>query len=99
MRTIFQSQDIAFHTLNFKDAVVLLPLMDELIKLVNKNRISDFYNNLPNEEKEKYNRVWRSTEINLSADSAEKILNTLTNLGFESQNELKDATLEDLTRK
>lgn len=99
MRTIFQSQDIAFHTLNFKDAVILLPLMDELIKVVNKNRIADLYNNLPDEEKEKYNRVWKVTEIHISADSAEKILNTLTDLGFESQNELKDATLEDLTRK
>lgn len=99
MKTIFQSQDIAFHTLNFKDAVVLLPLMDELVKLINKNRIADFYNNLPAEEREKYNRVWRGTEINLSAESAEKILNTLNDLGFESQNELKDANLEDLTRR
>ena len=99
MKTIFQSQDIAFHTLNFKDAVVLLPLMDELVKLVNKNRIADFYNNLPNEEKEKYNRIWRSTEINLSAESAEKILHILNDLGFESQIDLKDANLEDLTRR
>ena len=99
MKTIFQSQDIAFHTLNFKDAVVLLPLMNELVKLINKNRIADFYNNLPNEEKEKYNRVWRSTEINLSAESAEKILNILNDLGFESQIDLKDANLEDLARR
>lgn len=99
MKTIFQSQDIAFHTLNFKDAVVLLPLMDELVKLVNKNRVADFYNNLPNDEKEKYNRVWRSSEINLSAESAEKILNILNDLGFESQIDLKDASLEDLARR
>lgn len=99
MKTIFQSQDIAFHTLNFKDAVVLLPLMDELVKLVNHNRLVDFYNNLPNEEKEKYNQVWREARINIYAESAEKILNILNDLGFESQNELKDATLEDLTRR
>jgi hypothetical protein len=99
MKTIFQSQDIPFHTLNFKDAVVLLPLMDELVKLINKNRIADFYNNLPNEEKEKYHRIWRGTEINLSAESAEKILNLLNDLGFESQIDLKDANLDDLTRK
>jgi hypothetical protein len=99
MKTIFQSQDIAFHTLNFKDAVVLLPLMDELVKVVNKNRLADFYNNLPAEEREKYNKVWKSTEINLSADSVEKILKVLNDLGFESQNELKDANLEDLARR
>lgn len=99
MKTIFQSQDIAFHTLNFKDAVVLLPLMDELVKVVNKNRLADFYNNLPAEEREKYNKVWKSTEINISAESAEKILKVLNDLGFESQNELKDANLEDLARR
>jgi hypothetical protein len=99
MKTIFQSQDIAFHTLNFKDAVVLLPLMDELVEMVNKNRIANLYNNLPNEEREKYNRVWRVTDIHLSAEESEKILKVLTDLGFESQNELKNASLEDLTLK
>ena len=99
MKTIFQSQDIAFHALNFKDAVILLPLMDELVEIVNKNRIANLYNNLPNEEREKYNRVWKATEIRLSADESEKILKVLTDLGFESQNDLKDASLEDLTLK
>ena len=99
MKTVFQSQDIPFHAPTFKDAVTILPLMDELVKLVNKNRVADFYNNLPNEEKEKYNRVWRSSEINLSADSIEKIHTLLLNFGFESQIDLKDATIEDLTRR
>ena len=99
MKTIFQSQDIAFHALNFQDAVILLPLMDELVEIVNKNRIANLYNNLPNEEREKYNRVWKATEIRLSADESEKILKVLTDLGFESQNDLKDASLEDLTLK
>lgn len=99
MKTIFQSQDIAFHAPNFKDAVILLPLMDELVEIVNKNRIANLYNNLPNEEKEKYNRVWKATEIHLSVESSEKILKILTDLGFESQNDLKNASLEDLTLK
>lgn len=99
MKTIFQSQDIAFHAPNFKDAVILLPLMDELVEIVNKNRIANLYSSLPNEEREKYNRVWKATEIHLPADSTEKILKVLTDLGFESQNDLKKVSLEDLTLK
>lgn len=99
MRTIFQSQDIAFHAPNFKDAVTILPLMDELTKVINHNRKAEIYENLSAEEREHYNRVWRKSEINLSYDSMEKIFNLLSSLGFESQNELKDATLEDLPRK
>jgi hypothetical protein len=99
MKTIYQEQKIAFNAITFKDAIILLSLMDELVELVNKNRIANLYNNLPNEEREKYNRVWKATEIHLSADSTEKILKVLTDLGFESQNNLKDASLEDLTLK
>jgi hypothetical protein len=99
MKTIYQEQKIAFNAITFKDAIILLSLMDELVELVNKNRIANLYNNLPNEEREKYNRVWKATEIHLSVDSAEKILKVLTDLGFESQNELKNASLEDLTLK
>lgn len=99
MKTIYQEQKIAFNAITFKDAITLLSLMDELVEIVNKNRIANLYNNLPNEEREKYNRVWKATEIHLSVDSAEKILKVLTDLGFESQNNLKDASLEDLTLK
>jgi hypothetical protein len=99
MKTIYQEQKIAFNAITFKDAITLLSLMDELVELVNKNRIANLYNNLPNEEREKYNRVWKATEIHLSVDSAEKILKVLTDLGFESQNNIKDASLEDLTLK
>jgi hypothetical protein len=99
MKTIWQAQDVAFHAPTFKDAIALLPLMDELVKVSNKNRIADLYNNLPEEEKEKYNRVWKTSEIHLSVDLMEKILQVLIDFGFEAQNELKDANLDDLTRK
>lgn len=98
MRTIFQSQDIAFHAPNFKDAVIILPLMDELTKVINHNRKADIYENLPAEEREKYNRVWRKNDLSISPDSMEKILNLLSSLGFESQIDLKVATIEDLTK-
>lgn len=99
MRTIFQSQDIAFHTLNFKDAVVLLPIMDELTKMVNADRLATLYESLPEEERNNYQRVWRKNDLHISAESAEKILKVLTDLGFEAQIDLKAVNIEDLTRK
>lgn len=98
MRTIFQSQDIAFHAPNFKDAVTILPLMDELTKVINHNRKAEVYENLSAEEREKYNRVWRKNDLSISPDSMEKILNLLASLGFESQIDLKVATIEDLSK-
>lgn len=98
MRTIFQSQDIAFHAPNFKDAVTILPLMDELTKVINHNRKAEIYENLSAEEREHYNRVWRKNDINISPDSIEKIHNLLLSFGFESQIDLKVATIEDLTK-
>lgn len=99
MKTIKRQEEIAFNAISFKDAIVMLPLMDELVRVVNTNKIAKLYNNLPKEEREKYNRVWNATNIVLSADETERILKVLTDLGFESQNDLKDASLEDLTLK
>lgn len=98
MKTVFQSQDIPFHSLNFKDAVIILPLMDELTKVINHNRKAEVYENLSAEEREKYNRVWRKNDLSISPDSMEKILNLLASLGFESQIDLKVATVEDLSK-
>lgn len=98
MKTIFQSQDIPFHSPNFKDAVIILPLMDELTKVINHNRKAEVYENLSAEEKEHYNRIWRKSDINLSYDSMEKILDLLLSFGFESQIDLKVADIEDLTK-
>lgn len=98
MKTVFQSQDIPFHSLNFKDAVIILPLMDELTKVINHNRKAEVYENLSAEEREKYNRVWRKNDLSISPDSMEKILNLLASLGFESQIDLKVATIDDLSK-
>lgn len=98
MKTIFQSQDIPFHSPNFKDAVIILPLMDELTKVINHNRKAEVYENLSAEEREKYNRVWRKNDLSISPDSMEKILDLLLSFGFESQIDLKVADIEDLTK-
>jgi hypothetical protein len=96
MKTIKQQEEIAFHAPNFKDAIVLLPLMDALTKSVNYNRVADFYDNLPKEEKDKYRKVWHQGGLDIPAESMEAILKILQTLGFESQIDLKEAGVNDL---
>lgn len=99
MKTIYQSQDVAFHAPTLKDAVVLLPLMDALSQMININRVANLYESLPREEKEKYKRIWFDTRLQISPESAERIWKALTDLGFESQFDLKEATMDDLELK
>ena len=99
MKTIYQSQDVAFHAPTLKDAVILLPLMDSLSQMININRVANLYESLPREEREKYKRVWIDTRLQLPPESAEKIWKVLTDLGFESQFELREVTMDDLELK
>lgn len=99
MKTIQQQENINFNAISFKDAIVMLPLMNELTSLINNIKLADFYANLPEEEKNKYRNVWRRNEISLPANSIEKIYELLTNLGFESQNDLVDPSIEKLELK
>ena len=96
MKTIKSQEEIAFNAISFKDALILLPLMNELVKMVNSNRVADFYDNLPKEEKDKYHRMWQQGGVNVPAESMEGILKVLLDLGFESQIDLKDASINDL---
>jgi hypothetical protein len=99
MKTIKKQEEIAFNAISFKDAIILLPLMDEIVKAINQNRIVDFYNNLPKEEREKYRHFWRTNKFDIMNESLEQILHLLQNLGFESQYELKTPSTEDLELK
>ncbi len=99
MKTIKKQEEISFNAISFKDAIILLPLMDQLTKLVNHNRVANLYDNLAKEEQEKYQRVWHTCRVDIPADAAEKILETLQSLGFESQIDLQDANIEDLELK
>ena len=96
MKTIKRQEEIAFNAISFKDAIVLLPLMDALTKSVNHNRVADFYDNLPKEEKDKYHRVWQQSGLEVSYEYMEAILKILQSLGFESQIDLKEAGFDDL---
>lgn len=99
MKTIKQSQEIAFNAISFKEAIVLLPIMDALVNIVNQNRVASLWQSLSKEDKEKYRRAYTSNNIYVQENQAEKILQTLSDLGFESTIDLKEATLNDLELK
>lgn len=96
MKTIKQSQEVAFNAISFRDAIVLLSIMDELTRLVNYNRAVDVYKSLPQEEQAKYRKIWKRSDIHVPHEQAEQVLELLRNLGFESQVELKEPTTADL---
>jgi hypothetical protein len=99
MKTIKQSQEIAFNAISFKEAIVLLPIMDSLVNMVNKNRVASLWQSLPKDDKEKYRKAYSENNIYLQENQAEKILQILSDLGFESAIDLKEATLNDLELK
>lgn len=99
MKTIKQQETINFNAISFKDALTMLPLMDELTNLVNNIKLVEFYANLPEEEKNKYRNVWRRNDISLPTNSIEKIYELLKSLGFESQNDLIEPSIQKLELK
>lgn len=99
MKTIKKQEEIAFNALTFKDAVVLLPLMNALAELVNHNRVAKFHSNLPQEEREKYRKVWERGDMHIQEQAVESIYTLLSDLGFESQIDLKEPTIADLALK
>jgi hypothetical protein len=99
MKTIKQSQEISFNAIGFKDAIVLLPIMDALVNIVNQNRVASLWQSLPKDDKEKYRKAYTSNNIYIPENQAEKMLQILSDLGFESALDLKEATLNDLELK
>lgn len=99
MKTIKQQEQISFHAITFKDALTLVPLMDELVHVANHNSKVDLYQSLPQEQQNEYKRVWRKDTINISAHCVNNILQLLNDLGFESVLNRHEATLDDLEKK
>lgn len=99
MKTIRQQAEITFSCIDFKDAVILLPLMDELVRVINSAKIGDLYNSLSSEEKGKYRHYWKASDVHLQDGCAERIYGILKGLGFESQIDIKEPTLDDLELK
>jgi hypothetical protein len=90
---------VAFNAISLKDAVVLLPIMDALANMINKNRLAALWRSLSNEDKERYKRAYSDNNIYLSDEQMEKIFQVLHDLGFESMFDIKEASLDDLELK
>lgn len=99
MKTIRKQEEIAFHAITLKDALTLVPLMDELVHVANHNSKVDLFQSLPQEEQNTYQRVWRKDTINIPAHCVNNILQVLMELGFESVLNRHEATLDDLEKK
>lgn len=99
MKTIRKQEEIAFNAISFKDAIVALPLMDALANAVNYNKQVALYRSLPREEQEQYHSLWLKGNIEIPAENIEKIYSLLTQLGFESQVDIKEPTMADLKKK
>jgi hypothetical protein len=57
MEKIFQSRDIPFFATTIQDAITIMPVMDTLIRELNKRRYAELWDNLSSEErKEKKSR-------------------------------------------
>lgn len=99
MKTIKQTEQISFHAVTLKSALIMLPLMDELVQTINRNRLVDFYKKLPIEVQDKYQKVWTKGHIDLEPKTWEQILALLSEIGFESQLNLTDPSVELLEPK
>jgi hypothetical protein len=99
MKTIKQQEQISFHAITIKDALTLVPLMDELVHMANHNSRVELYQSLPQEQQNEYQRVWKKDTISIPAKSVNNILQVLTELGFEAVLNRHEATLDDLEKK
>jgi hypothetical protein len=99
MKTIYQTEEIAFRATTLKSALVMLPIMDELVQTVNRNRLAEFYNQLPPEVQKQYHGVWVKRHIDLEPRDMEKILALLTEIGFASQIDFVEPSAELLESK
>lgn len=99
MKVVKQAEEIRFCAINLKEAVILLPIMDALANMINKNRLAALWRSLSIEEKERYKKAYSENNIYISEEQTEKIFKVLHDLGFESMFDLKEASLDDLELK
>lgn len=99
MKVIKQAEEIRFCAISLKEAVILLPIMDALVNMINKNRLAALWRSLPNEDKERYRKAYSENNIYISEEQTEKIFKVLHDLGFESMFDLKEASINDLDLK
>lgn len=83
MKSINQSVEVVFNAIDFSDAVIILPIMDDLISKINeKQKAIDYYNNNPAKDNKEPNYV---NEYKNEISILIKQYNVLSRIGFVSQ--------------
>ena len=77
MKTIKQTEEIIYTTPTFQDAIIILPLMDQVYDCACKEISVRAYNDLPEGERKQYRTPWTG-----SIPNAEKVYKLLTSMGF-----------------
>ena len=77
MKTIKQTEEIIYTTPTFQDAIIILPLMDQVYDCACKEISIRAYNDLPEGERKQYRTPWTG-----SIPNAEKVYKLLTSMGF-----------------
>jgi ferritin len=87
MKTIKQPSELTFHAIDFKEALKLVNLMDNLVRSINIKKMVNMYGQKSDEDKNKY---YEPYEVNatIDADEVETIYEVLTNLGFAAKDEV-----------
>lgn len=77
MKNIRQAEEVIYSTPTFQDAIIMLPLMDQIYDCACKELAIKAYNELPEEEKKLHRAPWTGNIRN-----AEKVYELLTSMGF-----------------
>lgn len=84
METIKQNREVNFNAITIKDAIEMLPLMDELKRTINYEQARKIKNDLPKEEQKRYSNIYYD-KLDLYLDDKINIYNLLSKLGFVSR--------------
>lgn len=99
MKTIEQNVGVIFNAIDVKDAIIMLPLMNELQRAINHEEAKRIKNNLPKEEQKHYVH-FQPYKFNLDPISVKHIADLLDRLGFVNTiNETPADVLNEHERK
>lgn len=77
MKTIKQNVEVNFNCIEFQDALILAPLMDQVYDCACKEMSVKAYNELPKEERAQYRTPWTG-----NINNAVRVYEILTAMGF-----------------
>lgn len=77
MKTIKQTEEVIYSTPTFQDAIIMLPLMDQVYDSACKEMSVKAYNELPKEERAQYRTPWTG-----NINNAIRAYEILTAMGF-----------------